>query len=425
MLAAGLFGITHCGSDGKGLAVLDVQSAARLEWVRTIRVRVAGTDRDFANVRLTAPNTPTRVGLYGPEGADFAENAIVQAIDIGGCVVAEATEVKLRAAPGEVSAAVLVDLQAVAPRRCEDERVAACSLRAEALCNKLDECSGGFQSRYRYGSFEECIIGEQRSCVLLSMAPGTTGEQTTEPIARCAAALPALRCEDLYTFSSTFAACKDQRKGRLPVESGCVTDDQCQSEFCQLDPTLMCGRCKPRKNLGETCAVAACDPGLLCTGAAANPICTSATGKVGAACGLTPCTPNLACVNGTIADEGVCSVPADEGETCDPRAISAPPCKEHLWCNQMTLLCERPKFTEATGACGIEDDGSVTICAAAGNCRVVPNTARGQCEPVRTVGDACDTTSIGCTWPARCATDGRSTTGVCSIPDADSCAGGE
>ena len=129
--------------------------------------------------------------------------------------------------------------------------------------------------------------------------------------------------------------------------AACTQGSQCTSGFCSTsrlcaDPAF--------KTAGQPCASGAeCLGNLVCAGPSASRTCQQA-GGAGTACGgeAPPCQGGLVCVTNPLGDNGMCTAPLADGQTCQRRdpgeRLTSPGCLH---------VCQFATAGANTGTCGI------------------------------------------------------------------------
>jgi hypothetical protein len=289
----------------------------------------------------------------------------------------------------------------------------ACDESARAYCAKLDECryEGVAES---YGDTPTCIARRSGSC-LASLSSPDTGN-TPLSIHDCARAEPGETCQD-FLQNNPVAACVTP-SGQRSEGDPCTFNSECDSGFCAIDATASCGSCAAPPVIGDECIDQGCGYDLACT---TNKLCAAWVPAGGACDADDPCGPHTWCVTAVGDASGTCMPSAEsEGAPCDPQRHSLPGCDFNagLYCNTMTATCTAIVYVQAGERCG-GIAGDDHVCVGGATCRGTPGT----CVPDAGDGEPCDTTAgPTCMSPARCITDGVSTSGTCQLPDPDVCA---
>jgi hypothetical protein len=288
----------------------------------------------------------------------------------------------------------------------------ACDESARAYCAKLDECrvQGVAQA---YGDMATCIARRNDSCVASVSSPDTGNTPTS--IHDCARAEPAETCQD-FLQNNPVAACLTPA-GQRNDGDPCIFNSECDSGFCAIDATASCGSCAPPPVVGDECVDQGCGFDLACT---TNKQCAAWVPAGGACDADNPCAPHTWCVTAVGATSGICMASvATEGVACDPHKHTAPGCDFNLglYCNTMTSTCTPVVYVAVGESCALSG-GDDHVCVGGATCRGTPAT----CVPDAGDGESCDTAAgPSCLSPARCITDGVSTSGTCQLPDAETC----
>lgn len=302
-----------------------------------------------------------------------------------------------------------------------------CTERASVECDKIAECSKGYNLSVRYGTKAPCVAEMKASCIANVERKGSGA--SVSYVEKCAAAVKAQSCADRMA-NVALAACAPV-VGEFKDAAKCVAGSQCASTYCKLTVGVECGACTPRGVAGAECTVNGdCVTGHFCQRdvgvAATSPGKCAKRAAVGEACGPTvlcetelscqgskclartqkandPCNAEKACIPGTVCIGAVTAVPAmmieakdgkcmplgaKEGDMCDRRpaaAAVAPNCDTAigLYCNQANTAnpmtgaavfagpgtCQKRKVVGAGQPCGLAPDGSDPVCGSEGSCR--------------------------------------------------------
>jgi hypothetical protein len=322
----------------------------------------------------------------------------------------------------------------------------ACADSARARCQRFDACSNNTYNAIHYGDEPTCESALTSTCLTNLGAPGTGATPAT--VEACAQAIPGESCAD-YFGQNPPAACATP-VGTIANGSACATSAQCQSTFCAVGASSLCGVCAAVPAVGATCSVAAdCGSrgGLTCQNGACAAFVAS-----GGACGKdAPCAPGFSCVGATKTASGTCQADgATVGASCDAKQATGPKCDPDLDLVCIASMCSAEMIATGSAACGVVSPGTVTRCGAAGVCVLSapdagpPSDAgaeagsdggadagevdagapmQGTCLPPAIVSGACDTASgPDCMAPAKCVvtTDGG-TSGTCQVVDPSAC----
>jgi hypothetical protein len=298
------------------------------------------------------------------------------------------------------------------------------------VCAKRTACSAleNYNEILAFGDDPTCLTREALVCENnLHVAPSAIGSNITH-IETCAQAYPAFSC------SSFFQAGLPDRcviSGPDSVGAVCVSNGQCESDFCAVGEGANCGTCQTQPSAGDACVTrTGCGHDLICT---AN-ICVSPAAD-GQAC----LTNTLPCVSGDIcmADDvptqtmGTC-VPGGKtvGLACDSSRKTMASCDPTLGlvCSGTAGTCQLSVFVGSGETCGVTGptNGKITsVCRGGGLCLKDSTSSQGICVAAAADGAACNTDStIGppCLSPAVCVyTNSSSTAGTCVVPDPRTC----
>lgn len=265
----------------------------------------------------------------------------------------------------------------------------ACNAYADATVDMMNRCAP-LLVQLLYGTQATAQQRLRLLCRFLDV-PGVNFPK--RPIGPCLQALRVFSCADWFD-NRTPIEC--QAPGDYPAGTPCTVGDQCQSSYCDLTtPVAGCGQCAPPlPAAGGACFQGQyCAAGLVC---APNLTCVELR-DLGAACNINqPCRASLVCRGGFCARRGapgaVCATRAD----CDEAGGAI--------CNPNMGVCVPYRVGMP---CGVQADGSGTICPAAGTCQPLTRT----CQPAAAEGAACDQTNgPNCLNPAACVN------GTCQLP---------
>lgn len=308
----------------------------------------------------------------------------------------------------------------------------ACERYVDAVSNMLSQC----------GSSPE-ILGERArfvaACTRDVAAPGSG--TTPAFLDACAASL-----EGKCTLRTPECATPP---GTLADGAACATNDQCKSSRCGRGVDETCGRCAPRKALGQPCdpKLNECVEGATCKLEGESTVCkaTPPSLKEGERCGdgssTTSCESGLTCdyagtqrcvKPGQLGAEcgdrkpkcdssyqcaaGKCAEPPGEGSACDLGATQGRLCKRGLTCDFGAKRCVKVVYAKPGESCDLAKSpcarGSCPITIAADG-SVVP----GKCPTVLADGAACDPKSTAAT----CDSFSECTAGKCQAVDGTIC----
>lgn len=292
----------------------------------------------------------------------------------------------------------------------------ACGSSATTQCQKLMTCSATLFAE-RYPDMPTCVSRLTANCTT-SLAAASTGNNASY-VEACVAAYPAWACSDYLLGINTPAACVPHQ-GMLANGAACAFSAQCQSTYCSVGTTSVCGTCTQEPRPGDSCATTSCGPNLNCTKAMT---CAAPAGS-GAPCNTTdtPCQDGLVCVGSTASAMGTCQTAvATAGAACNPANKTGPSCdsRQGLSCNSMTKVCDPVTPAAPSAPCGTMNDDYIP-CAAEAFCNNAAGMA-GTCVPAAADGAACDTAAgPNCQLPAKCVTS-SGTSGTCQLPGSAAC----
>jgi hypothetical protein len=223
----------------------------------------------------------------------------------------------------------------------------------------------------RYNDEPGCEVREKAACLAGEAAPGTGANPAGAE--SCAAAYRTNTSCDLLDNVPP-PGC-EVHAGSLTASTACAFPGQCQSAYCAVGATSVCGVCGTAPpGLGESCATRFCTAGLGCS--ATSRTCARFAAR-GQSCIDAPCTAGTVCVGP--AGNKVCQTlvgAAGSGESC-----------------------------------GLVN-GARVGCALDGFCLIPLGQPIGTCVAGADDGTACnDVTGPYCKTPARCAG------GTCKLPD--------
>lgn len=255
------------------------------------------------------------------------------------------------------------------------ESAKACADAADAFCNQVQTCSP-FGMQATFGDIATCKARFVLGCDQKFSFQGTSA--TVADTEACAAALPAVSCDD-FIASNLGSACAT-KPGALANGAACGDDAQCQSTFCARAPDSECGTCSDVSTQGGACVNSSCSTGFTCP------------------TGQSKCQKPVA---GQIDDP--CQSQAD----CD--------LAHGVGCNTNDDKCLKLEIS-SDGSCGADSitPSKFTICPANGTCDALLG---GNCHPAAADGASCSTGTSGpsCLSPAKCVS------GKCTLPDPTAC----
>jgi hypothetical protein len=207
-----------------------------------------------------------------------------------------------------------------------------------------------------------------------------------------------------------------------PLGAGCADNTQCESGFCPVPEGLLCGRCRPRPRVGDSCSTQLCADDQICVDGYF--VCAAPSG-LGDACNRRqPCADGLWCVGASVIGttrSGRCQPVIEQpGARCDPDAQTLAGCDgaQGLYCNRETRICEVAAVTDQVGgACG-PIGPTYVVCDFGLYC------LRGKCTQVSDPDQPCGT-RFGplCYYPAVCHSDDTfgGGAGFCRLPGDQDC----
>jgi hypothetical protein len=244
-----------------------------------------------------------------------------------------------------------------------------CAQYAEDYCSRMSPCLGNEYFLMLYQDNAGCSKAETANCLATWFSPGSTF--TVAQMQACNSAWASRGCYDLPPGECIPGA------GTFTDGATCGSNAQCQSRACLVNTPGSCGYCTTPAAIGQTCASAPCDNGLVCE--ASSKFCVS-IGALSDSCvaGGGTCGPGLGCVSGKCVALGL------PGEACVSGADAA--CTQYGICNSVTTNCSFIHASAPSGAlCGVRDDGEVDVCARGLVCPISSWT----CQPGASVGEVC------------------------------------
>jgi len=300
----------------------------------------------------------------------------------------------------------------------------ACSDYATAECNVRNGCTNGFAITIDFGDVSTCQSRLEASCANALAAPGTGS--TPAHVEGCAQALGGQSCFDYFT-NATPAACATPA-GTLAAGAGCAFSAQCQSAFCAIESSEVCGTCQAAPQAGSACGGGVgCGDGLICFSDSES--CGVGVEDGGACSDHDACGAGESCVGLVDGGHGTCVPRGGVSAPCDPKEGTEPSCF-----GAGGIACVRgvrdagtclPISVETSGAtCGTVAGQADAVCGTGGLCvKSSPDGGTGACQGYVSDGQSCDSV-LGppCVTPAKCvpATDGG-TAGTCTLPNGSLC----
>jgi hypothetical protein len=294
----------------------------------------------------------------------------------------------------------------------------ACADLAKARCARSAACSNGTNVVRQYGDMNTCVAREQLACTLGEGAPQAGGSPAAAEL--CAAALANTSCAD-FLGNNPPPQCVN--KGLSGNGAPCVFAGQCASTYCLNDKTSLCGICGDAPPPGISCSNDNCARQQICT---VRTMTCQKLAQLGETCDNTTliCAPDLGCdiPNGATTS------------TCAPTiATLGAPCGGALGVCDATLglsctarKCVAIDYAGDGAACGSFTIGGFGGCGFGGSCYTASGIAQvgemGVCKAAAADGKPCEI-AVGppCLLPARCVVSGGGTSGVCTLPAANSC----
>ena len=294
----------------------------------------------------------------------------------------------------------------------------ACTAVSQARCTRLESCSPAIFAR-RWESTTQCATREKLTC-LAALSASSTGA-TPAHTQGCADAITAAACDVILSPDEPDACLPEA--GPNGLGGACEFAGQCHSAYCSLGPTSVCAACAAEPQAGDSCAIAACGPGLACV--TSTQLCQAPVQASGACNAGLPCAEGLACVGATASADGTCQAEvATLGTACDPQRKTGPDCSAvaGLTCDTAAKMCVAQPVVAAGQPCGLV--GTVrTACAAGATCQITAPATEGTCVAPANDTEACDpSVGIGCIIPAKCVpTTTTGTAGTCQLPGSATC----
>ncbi len=297
-----------------------------------------------------------------------------------------------------------------------------CLAYATAECELLGSCTSGFGVAYDYGDVSTCVARLELHCQDFTSVPATT--TTLAQVSVCAEDLPNASCIEYWSDATPACQAPD---GTAADGSDCATSGQCQSGFCAVPSSEVCGTCAEKPAAGADCSSLPCADGYVCL--AASKTC-ALPGQDGGPCtSQDDCDLGFQCLGVVKSDGGTCAPGAPAGTPCDPQKLQGPVgCdgRQGLYCRGVSDgggLCTAFALAAAGQPCGDVPGGVFTECVQAGFCAALdggprPSGAEGVCLGFAQDGASCDTTNGPlCEAPAVCV-DGscvREDTQACGV----------
>ena len=201
-------------------------------------------------------------------------------------------------------------------------------------------------------------------------------------------------------------------KGMLADGVACGVNAQCASGSCFYAATngvvADCGICTARAVEGQSCAASACAGGLNCKKSSKCVVPAAVNGA---------CTDSFDCAGVLECVEAKCVAPLPKGAACTETSA---PCdgSQGLICvsqNATTNTCIEIGVAQVGETCGfIEAENTVKACQRS-SCATAGNANSGTCVAFKPAGAACSPQDVPCDSGLEC----RS--GTCKQPDASVC----
>jgi hypothetical protein len=286
-----------------------------------------------------------------------------------------------------------------------------CGTVAASICNRIKRCKVDYRLARDYGSEAECNAQEKARCFRQSYRPKSAHTMAYQKT--CAKARDTQTCDD-FLNGAVLAAC-DTPVGPLKKGEACVDPAQCQSKYCRIVPTEMCGKCDDKSASGGACfgsgdcqdafycnkllptdvmgtcakrAVAGepCNPTVSClapdlvcsgyhleNGTPVDGSCQPRTAKSGQPCNdMKVCQFGLGCVgfDRTNAIDGTCqALGGSEGVMCGGGVAAGCDGNFNLYCTPMINTCARRGLVATGASCGTVDMmGTQTQCLKGDSC---------------------------------------------------------
>ncbi len=267
----------------------------------------------------------------------------------------------------------------------------ACLSYAQAYCSRFLACAP-VRFHTTYGDIDTCERRTTTFCPNEFLAPGTAS--TPDRLSACATELATRICPDVLSITPPSCVWP----GSAPDGSGCEYDSQCQSGLCNKPTFSLCGSCRARFMLGETCnpLQRSCESGLVCASLATGPRCVK-PGAEGEMCtSVTACVPGLNCA------QSVCAKPSELNQPC----LATFECNinENLTCTERGSgaqgTCVQATYAAKGESCRFADG---VLCSAGAMCLDAQGRSGtvGTCGATAPDGQACDLTTP-CLSPAIC-----------------------
>jgi hypothetical protein len=272
----------------------------------------------------------------------------------------------------------------------------ACDAWFAAKVEKLDKCGLDEVSAEHRTAY---MARRRAICVREMMDPGTS--QTAERLSACAQKIASSQGCETHDFDCDFPA------GTLANGATCERNDQCQSDYCNVDApalagtgtTTPCAKCAPRLADGAKCTTkSTCQEGSRCINGACKKApdadvggsCAESFCKTGLVCdsdGMkcaqpgaagTACRENGRCATGLFCDNGKCAARGAVGAACKGPGS----CAHGLAC--LDGKCADRKFAKPGADCR-----PPAIMCETGDCHIDSGTGKGTCPQVVADNGAC------------------------------------
>ena len=195
-------------------------------------------------------------------------------------------------------------------------------------------------------------------------------------------------------------------KGMLADGVACGVNAQCASGSCFYAATngvvADCGICTARAVEGQSCAASACAGGLNCKKSSKCVVPAAVNGA---------CTDSFDCAGVLECVEAKCVAPLPKGAACTETSAPA----HHAMARRGSSACRRARRRTRASRCGfIEAENTVKACQRS-SCATAGNANSGTCVAFKPAGAACSPQDVPCDSGLEC----RS--GTCKQPDASVC----
>ncbi|OGQ92115.1 MAG: hypothetical protein A2289_04955 [Deltaproteobacteria bacterium RIFOXYA12_FULL_58_15] len=267
----------------------------------------------------------------------------------------------------------------------------ACSAFAEVFCGRLVECNY-FTFVLMYDEAAFCRDRTQKSC--LADYDATNVGMSANEFVDC---VEGWRNADCGAIVNSIPPPACMVPGTAENGDSCLSDAQCKSLYCGQtssgEPWSFCGVCTNALELGDEChyLTTPCKHGLTCPVSYYPTQCQEAgyMGRAGDACEQDGCLPHLYCNEVT----HLCEAAAALGESCESRECDY---REGLVCLEDVSTCALRDFKQPGESC----EAAGAMCVGSSFC--IATNQGTFCQYPTGDGEPCGTWNEKCVWPALC-----------------------